>query len=276
MPEGDTIHKLANAMRPALEGCPVTTLQLGDRGDVALAAGTRVASVEALGKHLLIGLGDAWVLRTHLGMNGSWHRYRPGEPWRRSASSAGVVLGVSDAVFVCFGPRHAELFPRAALADHPLLTRLGPDLLGPHLDLDRVVARARAAASGSGAVGELLLDQSVACGLGNVYKSELLFIHSVHPWHPASVLSGDTLRGLYRDARALMRRNLGPGRRITTLLAPPGHRPRPKQSPTWVYRRARRPCLVCGAPVETGQLGEMARATYWCPRCQGDPRPRRA
>jgi endonuclease VIII len=268
MPEGDTIHKLANAMRPALVGQPLVELRLHQRGPLAGLVGARLGPVEALGKHLLIGVGPDLVLRTHLGMSGSWHRYRPGEPWRRPAGAAGVVLATARVVFVCFAAPQVELFARAALGDHRALASLGPDLLGPSLELERVVERARGARPRETTIGALLLDQGVACGLGNVYKSELLFIRRLSPWTPVADLADGELRALYQTGRTLLQRNLGPGHRRTTSVAPEGVALAHVRSDTWVYGRAGRGCLVCLAPIRACSQGDPVRTTYFCPRCQ--------
>src|SRR4051794_23395635 len=103
MAEGDTLHRTAAGLRPHLVGRTVTAAQARPGGpQVQRVVGTTITSVEAVGKNLLIRFDNQLALRTHLRMDGSWHRYRPGEPWRRSASRARVVLEVPGAVAVCF------------------------------------------------------------------------------------------------------------------------------------------------------------------------------
>jgi endonuclease-8 len=108
----------------------------------------------------------------------------------------------------------------------------------------------------------VLLDQSIAAGIGNVYRSEVLFLGGVHPKAPLASLSDRTVERLFRRARALMQANLGPGRRVTVPRRGPGA-PR-----LWVYKRRHRPCLRCGSTIERLALGDEARAVYFCPSCQ--------
>jgi endonuclease-8 len=263
VPEGDTIHKIARAMAPRLEGRVVTGLWLRDRGWLAPLAGLHVLEVAPLGKHLLVALGEPaptrrarWVLHVHLGMHGRWHRHVGGAAWSRPGGQALLRLAVESREaeeWVCFRAARAEV-------------GLGPDLLGEALPLERIVARARGREPRSAA--DLLLDQSVACGIGNVYKSEVLFLEGVHPRTPPTALADATLEALYRRARELMLGNLGGWRRTTLRPVQPGRAPRPGEPRLWVYGRGGRPCRRCGARVAGVRLGDAARATWWCPSCQ--------
>ena len=168
MPEGDTLHKLAGYLAPRLEGRSLVGGRLA--GDSTLEwRGLRVDRVYARGKHLCLELGEELV-RTHLGMHGAWHRYRPGERWKRPEHHASLVLETEEDVFVCFHAREAERValrgPRARRLDE----RLGPDLAGTTTpDFHELVRRARRRGPQS-LFADLLLDQTVAAGVGNVYK----------------------------------------------------------------------------------------------------------
>ncbi len=266
MPEGDTIHKLARALGSELEGQRLDALWLRDRGYVGGLAGARVREVAALGKHLLVvlarqGAAD-WVLHVHLGMHGRWQRAPSGAPPR----AAKLLLAARGSGYACTRPAVAELLRRVDVTAHPVLRRLGPDLLGPELPLPRILARARR--SRAACVAELLLDQTVACGLGNVYKSEVLFLSSLHPFTPVDRLSDGALEQLYRRGRELLGWNLG-GWRRTTLRRVEAGRDLPRGEPRlWVYGRAGLPCLRCGSRIAATRLGDGARATWWCEGCQ--------
>ncbi|WP_024325926.1 Fpg/Nei family DNA glycosylase [Thioalkalivibrio sp. AKL19] len=273
MPEGDTIHKLAAALRPLLEGAVLSRVATrGRRGDALREHGAMTAAaVQARGKHLLLDLeaadGRTWQLRTHLGMYGTWHQYAPDAAWHKPPSGAWAVLTLPDRVLVCFHPRELQWRPRTAGAhDIPRLdARVGPDLLDPAIDLDAVVARVRAGADPGRPILDVLLDQSLAAGIGNIYKSEVLFLQGCHPLRPVGEVSEAMLAGLYCDAVRLLRRNLKPGPRITRERAEEG-------AFLHVYGRRGEPCHQCGTPIEYALLGEHLRATYWCPVCQaGNP-----
>jgi endonuclease-8 len=295
VPEGDTIHRTADRLRPTLVGRPVVEVRARRVVGAVPRPGTVLTAVEAVGKHLLIRFADGHVLRTHLGMTGRWDLYGPGERWRRPAHLARAVVAVEGAVAVCFAAPVAELTRGAApdgrvAPDRPVsgsdfdgeskpgdgedgrpgswaggvaaVAHLGPDLCRPDTDLDAVVARMAAVPGPGTVVADVLLDQRVAAGIGNVYKSEVLWACRLHPLTPIEAVDGATRRSLVETAAAQLRRNLGGGPR-TTVAGPPGSMA--------VYGRARRPCRRCGTAIRWARTGRTARGTYWCPRCQPAP-----
>jgi endonuclease-8 len=260
MPEGDTIHKLAAFLGPRLRGAVLRRGRIGRRPDARLD-GRRVVDVQAHGKHLFVGFDDATWLRTHLGLYGSWHHYRPGEVWRKPRRQAAVELEVDDRVYVCFNPKEVELLRDRGVRRRILHTRLGPDLSIERPALDGIPQRARALLEPAAPLADVLLDQRIACGIGNVYKSEVLFLERRHPTQPLDGISDEELQRLYATAHRLLRSNLGGGPRSTRFVADGAGR-------SWVYGRAGRPCLRCGTPVANARIGRRPRSTYWCPACQ--------
>jgi endonuclease VIII len=266
MPEGDTIHRIAGALQRELEGRVLDRLMLRDRGDVAELAGRRVERVHALGKHLLIEVESGWTLRVHLGMHGQWRRRHAAEP---GPARPTVAIVAGERAFDCTRAYTAELVRTAALRTHGKLARLGPDLLADSPDIAEAVRRARTPAFAGREIGDALLDQRIAAGIGNVYKSEILFVCRTHPRAHLHSLQADTLHALFTTAAQLMRQNLRTHRRTAV---PPRRRPEAGSQRLWVYGRAGKPCLECGTAIKRFLQGDMARSTYWCPACQ-DARP---
>ncbi|MDP9240971.1 MAG: DNA glycosylase, partial [Actinomycetota bacterium] len=134
-----------------------------------------------------------------------------------------------------------------------------PDLLDPAADLAEAVRRLLDRPDR--AVGPALLDQRNLAGIGNLYKSEVLFLSGVSPWTPVGEVAGpDQLVGL---ARRLLRANKDRWEQITTGETAPGRQ-------HWVFERAGRPCRRCGTPIRSAEQGDppYQRFSYWCPRCQ--------
>ena len=256
MPEGDTIHRAADRLRSALEGRELVRFEALRAGRPAPRPGTRIEAVEARGKHLLIRFADGKVLQTHMRMTGSWHLYRTGERWRKPAGAVRAVVAVDGWEAVCFAAPVVRLLHESA-AEHAL-GHLGPDLCQADADIDEAAARLQRMGPGT-TIAEALLDQRVAAGIGNVFKSEALFACGQHPFTPAVDLDPVTGRRLLVTASRQLRANLATTRRTT---APGG---------VAVYDRAGRPCPRCGTPVAGRRHGSPPRATYWCPSCQPSP-----
>ncbi len=262
MPEGDTLHRLAARLSPKLLGQTVVQARNRAQGELDVIAGATVENVAALGKNLLIDLSGGWSLRVHLGIGGKCDTYPRGQPWRRSSRTATLVLETQAHEVVFFKAPQTKLVRTAHLRATPALVKLGPDLLGRTIDYDAIRERARQPGNAGRALGEVLLDQRIAAGIGNVYKSELLFLRRLHPWAPLSSIDDEQLHGLFKLARELMKKNMRTRWRTTRFL--PGDR-------HWVYGRTGRACFRCRSRVESGRQGEQARNTYFCPRCQARP-----
>jgi endonuclease-8 len=274
MPEGDTIFRAARAMHRALAGDTVTRFETAyahlDRVDVDTPiVGRTVERVAAVGKHHLIVLSGDLVLRTHMRMHGSWHLYRHGEKWWRSPRSMRIRLDTAKWVAVAFNVPVAAFVTSRELETTDAVAKLGPDLLAEDFDRDEALRRLRAAAAQPIALS--LLDQRVVAGIGNVYKSEILFLNGINPHTPTGALSNETLEHLLDLARELLRANVrdGTSAQIQTFRnLRRTHRSIDPGQNLWVYGRAGKPCRKCGATIETSKMGVEARSTYWCDNCQ--------
>ncbi len=253
MPEGDTLARTAAGLRPYLVGRIVTAASSRAPGPRAeLIVGATVVAVDTAGKNLLLWFDNGLEIRTHLGMHGSWHRYRPGEPWRRPPVRARLVIEVPGSVVVCFDAPTVELFEQRAEALNPTLSGLGPDLLRDPVDVAGVLRRLRDPSRAATSMAEAMLDQRVMAGIGNEVKNEALWQARVSPWTKVHDLDDDALRDLVGVARDILRRGAATGRR-----------------PRRVSRRAARPCPRCGAEIQVAHQGrDLPRLTFWCPVCQ--------
>ncbi|MGO8669828.1 MAG: DNA-formamidopyrimidine glycosylase family protein [Capsulimonadaceae bacterium] len=317
MPEGDTLFRAAATLRKALAGRTLLRMTTSLDHVAAVDARTPVAgrvvqSVQAHGKHLLMVLRRLddpcshdtiacppnlpldlrpldLVVHTHLRMTGSWHIYRPGEPWQKPRSYARIALctesespcplaegagacvpdsgslpfreGVRVASFVavCFSAPVVELLTARETVRHPQLADLGPDAMTGDFDHNAAYLRLRTRAELP--IGVAIMDQRVLSGIGNVYKSEVLFLRRMSPFTPVASLADDALRALITEGHALLRANQDRGLRRTNFsLSGPR---------LWVYGRTGSACLVCGLAIRMRRQGVDGRTTYFCPQCQG-------
>jgi endonuclease-8 len=303
MPEGDTIFRAARTLHRALAGHLVTRFEtayapLARVHDDTPITGRTIEAVEAHGKHMVMRfsgdvtgsdaslsraasggplsarlqfadagrVGGAWrgplALRTHMRMHGSWHIYRPGERWQRPPREMRVLVATADFVAVGFNVPDAAFEAHGDVGTRDPIARLGPDLLAPDFDAAEAVRRLQA--RGDLTIAEALLDQRALAGIGNVFKSEVLFEGGVAPFATVATIAEDRLATLVAIARRQLAANVrsagGHGRRTTGRLAP--------AEGLWVYGRGGRPCRRCGTPIAFAKQGIGARPTYWCPTCQ--------
>jgi endonuclease VIII len=273
MPEGDSIFRAARTLHRALAGKQVTAFEsvlpaLNRIHEDKPVTGRTVDRVNAVGKHLLIHFSGDLVLRTHMRMNGSWHIYRIGERWQRPRRDMRIVLSTADFEAVAFTVPVAEFLTETALSKHAQLRKLGPDVLSDSFDAATVIENLRSRSTVK--IADALLDQRVLAGLGNVYKSEVLFMCGVNPFAPVDDLSDLQLASIVETARRTLEINVSEGLELMTTyggIRRTTHRSAPSER-LWVYGRARLSCRRCGTPINVRKQGVDARLTYWCPNCQ--------
>ncbi|MBA2545096.1 MAG: hypothetical protein H0V17_35965 [Deltaproteobacteria bacterium] len=261
MPEGDSIRRVAMQLAPIVGK---TLLRATTQGLERAITGQAVAHVDAHGKHLLIDLENQTQLRVHLGMNGRFRRYDrvTGEEvlGRMSPGRASLALVVDDAVYVWVQARTVEIADRRAPMRGLAVAALGADILAADFDAD--VAAASAATHATRTIADVLLDQRVVAGIGNIFKCEALFAAGIDPRTLVGVIPAAKLAEIYRAAQMQMRTSVSSGR---NALSPdePAHADR-----FAVYSRSGRPCKACQTPIESYRLGAEPRWTWSCPRCQ--------
>jgi endonuclease-8 len=274
VPEGDTIYRAARTLHRALAGRAVTRFESVfpalTRVDAdAPIRGRTIERVEARGKHLLMWFSGALVLRTHMRMHGSWHIYRPDERWHRRRDDMRIVVETDAFHAVAFNVPIAEMTTPVALERVQPIRDLGPDPLSPDFPAAEAVTRIMARTQVD--IADALLDQSAIAGIGNVYKSEILFAGRINPFTKVDRLTARDVERLVAIAVKFLRANVADnapaametyrGLRRTTGRYDPGAR-------LWVYGRAGKPCRRCGTPISRRKQGPHARTTYWCERCQ--------
>jgi endonuclease VIII len=281
MPEGDTIHRAAATLQRAIGGQVVTRFEsvlpklTRVDADTPLR-GRTVERVEARGKHLLMWFSGDLVLRTHMRMNGSWHIYRPGERWQRPHRDMRIVIETAAMHAVAFTVPVAEFITARDLAKHDVVGELGPDPLSDSFSAEDAIERMQS--HGATEIADVLLDQSVIAGIGNVFKSEVLFGALINPFTPVSGLTHEQFAEIVAVVTRFMRANVVSGLSRTDTSGSGGivtysglRRTTGRSDPSarlWVYGRAGQPCRRCGTPISRQKQGPFARSTYWCERCQ--------
>jgi endonuclease VIII len=267
MPEGHTLHRLARLHQRRFAGAPVSVSSPQGRFTESAAAvdGRMLRRATAWGKHLFHHYADGPTVHVHLGLYGRFTEWARPPDMAMPAAVGQVRMRMVGREFGTDlrGPTVCEMIDEAQIAD--VVSRLGPDPL--RRDADPTWAWTRITKS-SRPIGALLMDQTVIAGVGNVYRSELLFRHRIDPYRPGRAITETDFEAAWTDLVALMKVGLRRGKIIVVHPehdhGPPSYLPgRPR---TYVYRRAGDPCRVCAATIHTAEL--EGRNAFWCPQCQ--------
>lgn len=264
MPEGHTLHRLARLhqrryrRRPVRVGSPQGRFTDG----AALVDGHVFGKADAWGKHLFHHYAPDRVVHVHLGIYGAFSEFPASAVPEPVGQVRMRIIGTEYGTDLR-GPTVCEVITEAEVAE--VVARLGPDPLRPDADPARAwvrVSRSRRT------IGALLMDQSVLAGVGNVYRSELLFRHHIDPFRPGTTLRADEFDRMWTDLVALMKVGVRRGTIVVVRRQDDHGAPayRPDRPRTYVYRRAGQPCRICGTPVRTVEL--EGRNLFWCPTCQ--------
>jgi endonuclease-8 len=257
VPEGEAIHRTAAALRTALVGKAVLSFEAPLLDGPVPSAGRVIELVESRGRQLDMVWDDGLILHTSLFFGGSWHLYRTGERWRKPSTRLRVGITVDGFSAVCFGARTVETYREFDTHRHPGFGRAGPDLSAESPDLNAAVEALCRYSDLDQPIAEAMLDQQVACGVGNVFRSESLWACRQHPFAPVSMLERADMERILTTATKVLHAHV-----YSAPVAPT------QRSGLAVYGRNGQPCPRCGDTVEVRRLGEPARLLYWCPGCQ--------
>jgi endonuclease VIII len=274
MPEGDTVYLAGRRLDQALAGHTLTRTDFRVPRLATLdLAGHVVEEVRSRGKHLLFRFDDATTLHTHFRMDGTWHLYQPGQPWRGGpAHSIRVTLTTGERIAV--GYRLHDIALVATRDEHTLVGHLGPDICADDWDEGEALRRLRAA--GDRSVATALVDQRIIAGIGNIYRCESMFIAGLAPATPVREIDDESLHSVVATARDLLMRNRDRASQATTGDERRAH---------FVYGRRRARCYRCNSSVQittadatepwrtgtarTNDRGSAnEQAVFWCPTCQ--------
>ncbi|MEM6332488.1 MAG: DNA-formamidopyrimidine glycosylase family protein [Planctomycetota bacterium] len=267
MPEGHTIHRHAKQQRKLLEDRPISATSPQGRFEAgaSMIDGRVLERIEPLGKHLFYHFADgAGIVHVHLGMYGKFRvaKLKDGDEPKEPRGAVRLRM-VSDAACIDLnGPTACELLE--APAYETIRQRIGPDLLDPKADRERVWARM---SKSKATIGAMLMDQSVVSGIGNIYRCELLYRAGIHPLSEARALSREQFDALWDDAVAMLKIGVRVGKIVTTEpeeFGAKNHRALTADQRFYVYRRTK--CLRDGKKVEKFTIAN--RNVFACPETQ--------
>lgn len=263
MPEGHTIHRIARDHSPLLVGntVRVSSPQGRFQADADRVDGAVLERIEPYGKHLFYEWSTGDIGHVHLGLFGKYKVYKTDEP-PEPKGAVRMRLTAPNATVDLNGPT-------ACTIDEPdarkkILARLGPDPIHRNAQPDAMYDKI---AKSKRTIGELLMDQSVVAGVGNVYRAEILFVNGIHPRRPGKDCDPVELQSIWATAQGMLRDGVKAGRILTVPRDESGVPPNkriPRAEATYVYKR--HSCLRCGSAIERADMAN--RTVYWCPTCQ--------
>lgn len=263
MPEGHTVHRTANDLNKLFAGKSISVDSPQGRfsSDAKLISGRKLVKATAVGKQLFVEFESELFLRIHLGIYGKWR-------WHLIDALPEVIGEVrarffsGDTLAELRGPTVCEVIDKSEM--RLVLNRLGPDPLNPDRGGKEAARFVAKVLSSKKTIGELLMDQSVIAGIGNVYRAELLFRAEIEPHTPGNKLSEEQLKELWIDSVKLLKVGVKTSFMITRdeLFT---KRPS-KADRNWVYKREGEPCRRCGHEVRIEIMA--GRKLYWCGVCQ--------
>ena len=294
MPEGNEIHRWARRHQAAFAGRPVRVD--GPQGrftDTEAIDGRKLERVLAVGKHLGYDFGKDRILHVHLGLQGDftegsgplppvkgalrlrmWNAAAvkkpaiPGESKRHAWYSEDDGTGHLEPEQIAWvelrGPMDCSLYTQEKWDE--LTHRLGPDPLNQDRP-EKMIVKVRKSRK---SIGELLMDQTLFAGVGNIFRAELLYRARLNPFRPGQDVPEPTLRSIWKDAVELMPEAMIDRRIVTTRPTDRPHRRGQalKEEAHYVYRRNGLPCFVCDSIVKKQEVA--GRNLFWCPTCQAD------
>lgn len=269
MPEGHTIHRIARDHGELISGRTIrVSSPQGRFVDSDRVDGAVLERIEPQGKHLFYEWSTGEVGHVHLGLFGKFRVQRTdnspepiGEVRMRLQTEPNderekyVTIDLS-------GPTACSIDPPSVRKE--ILARLGPDPIRRGSKPDRMIDKMVRSRRG---IGDLLMDQSVVCGVGNVYRAEALFVCGLHPLRPGTDCDPVELRALWATVQGMLRQGVKDGRIVTVSRADLGiarHQRIRRGEATYAYKRDR--CLLCGDAIVRIEIAN--RTCYFCPTHQ--------
>ncbi len=264
MPEGDTIYLLANRLRERVIGNVVRHFDAWEPSVRGIdVTGQTLAAIHTRGKNLLFDFSGGDTLHSHLKMDGKW-AFRDVSPLPAPTGMLNVVFGFERGALLGYRLGVLRWVRIQTLPANDPLRALGPDLLGEEVDVDAIAEHFRN--HGRLPIGVAIMHQGLMAGVGNEYKSELLFLERLSPFLAVDHVPDAKLRSLIRRAQRLLRENVA-----SAALGFHRRQTRPRQGgggSVWVYGRGGQHCLVCDERIQVAHQGQPPRSTYFCPACQ--------
>jgi endonuclease VIII len=271
MPEGPEVKRAANEISKAIADRPITSiffafshLKLYEQ----ILQGQTVQSVRSKGKAVLINLENQLTIYSHNQLYGKWV-IRKAYSYPATNRQLRLAIHNSSKSALLYSASAIEVLDQVAIALHPFLSNLGPDVLDETTTVEQVVQRLQDKHFYRRSFLSLLLDQHFLCGLGNYLRSEILFVAGLHPTYSPRDCTLEQLTQLAIAVIGITQQSYQTGGTTNNLelvaqLQQQGHHYSSYRH--YVFNREGKPCFLCGTIILKAMSGR--RRYYYCPRCQ--------
>jgi formamidopyrimidine-DNA glycosylase len=276
MPELPEVESLRRILVRTAVGRTIVSVRIGEKrlrrrvtADFGGAiTGRRIVKLSRRAKYLIIEFDGEHVMLVHLGMSGSLtHRHKDFDADDFDPRHDHLEFALDDASRLVYNdPRRfgmVRLVERATLASTPELKGLGPEPLSRDFNAEYLAAKARGRTA---AIKNLLMDQRIVAGIGNIYASEVLFQAGVRPTRRAGRVTRSEIEKIAAAVPIILRAAIG--NNGTTFRSYRDSRGKPGRfaARLRVYGREGKPCYTCSTPIKNVVVGQ--RASFFCSKCQ--------
>lgn len=227
-------------------------------------AGYQVESIGRRAKYLLVALSNGALMIFHLGMTGTLGIFDQNEPCRlhdhlRFLLDNGKELRFHDVRRFGF----LEVLTPAETGVYDPFAGLGPEPFEEKFSAAYLQEKAR---QRNKPIKNLLMDNGVVVGIGNIYASEILFAGKVNPATPSREISHGQWRTIVKQSRIILQKAIEAGGTTISDFENESGKPGYFQLQLAVYGKAGQPCPRCRRPISRQVMA--GRATYFCHSCQ--------
>jgi formamidopyrimidine-DNA glycosylase len=273
LPEVESLRRILSrsAVGRTIVGARIGTLPLRRRvvpDFGAQVAGRTIERISRRAKYLMFELSGDAIILAHLGMSGSiTHRHGNFDAREFDVKHDHLEFALDDATRLVYNdPRRfgmVRLITRDDLAAIDELKGIGPEPLSADFNADYLTAQARGKKV---AIKNLIMDQKIVAGVGNIYASEILFHAGVRPTRRAGRVKRGEIDLIVEFTPKILRAAIGSGGTTFRSYRDSRGKPGAFSKRLMVYGREGEPCYVCGTPIRNVVVGQ--RASFYCPKCQ--------
>ncbi len=271
MPELPEIETLKRYLEKPIIGKTISTIQQNRSNlrytlatDLAeKVASTKIQNLIRRAKYLILELNNGYSLVVHLGMSG---RFTLQQNHYQLQKHDHVIFYLNSGEQLVFNDHRRFgmifLFKTSELKKASIFINLGPEPLSDDYNPEYLQAKL---VRKKAPIKNVIMDNNIVVGIGNIYASESLFLAGIHPEKPAYMLSYQEIEKLVSANKIVLQKAINAGGTTLKDFVSGDSTPGYFQQELLVYGRAGKACYNCGAIIV--KIKQAGRASFYCPTC---------